>query len=130
MHPLLQKDIVVPALVTIWQKALDQMSQAEEIHVIGYSAPRADQAAIELLNGAGKEGLRRVVIVNPEEPDRRRIQAFLGVPDKLVKPYQSFEEYETQGQVLHSHIAHSRELRSRPWMLDCKTPFPGCRLRS
>ena len=92
--PLLQKKIPIPALAALWEKAEEKLSQAEEIHVIGYSAPDADQEARKLLKGVGKrKSIKRVVIVNKKPDDRDGLQILLKASTVKVQSYELFEEY-------------------------------------
>jgi len=100
--PVEEKDFPLP-LRTVWKKASDKLSKAEELCVIGYSAPDVDREAVALLRRT-PSSLKRVVIVNPSEDHTQRILGLLGNPSgEIVTRYVGFKEYlekELGGEVL------------------------------
>ena len=92
--PPIEEKELPPPLKEVWKNALDAISRAEELCVIGYSAPETDnKEAVELL-GKASTSLRRVVIANPCESDRGRILGLLSTSsEENVVEYGGFEEY-------------------------------------
>ena len=91
--PIKKQEERPPPLKDVWKKALNAMSTAEELCVIGYSAPETDnEKAVELL-GKASTSLGRVVIANPCKSDRGRILGLLRNRAVAVTEYDGFEEY-------------------------------------
>ena len=72
----------------LWKQAEMELSEADEIHVYGYSFPRTDIQSAELMKQAflKRDRIPRVVIVNPA-PDAvaERFQLELGVPVSKIE---------------------------------------------
>jgi len=107
MQPLLipptkSKDIDIPGLKLIWEKAAKSLTEAEEIHVIGYSLPEADTGAQELFSENITHKLKRLVLVNPNSSHREKFRTLIG-RSLETSEYVSFKEY-----LIKEH--HSTEL--------------------
>lgn len=90
--PTIEKNLGIPALQIVWEQAKDFLSQATELHVIGYSAPEADKGAQELFVQALKprvSKLEKVVLANKSA--NTRIKGLLGITN--CEEYNTFEEY-------------------------------------
>jgi len=91
--PTEEKELPSP-LREVWKRALETMSRAKELCVIGYSAPATDNKEAVELFGSAAASLGRVVIANRSESDRRHIRHLLGNPSKeKVIEYGCFKEY-------------------------------------
>ncbi len=69
----------------VWERAAEELSQAENIFVIGYSLPPSDEffKYLYALGTVGKNILKRLWVFNPELPDtvggfKERFQKLLG----------------------------------------------------
>ncbi len=90
--PIEEKELPLP-LQGVWNGALDAMSRAEELFVIGYSAPDTDNREAAQLFGKASASLKRVVIANPCESNRQRIRDLLvNFGTGQVIEYHDFEE--------------------------------------
>jgi hypothetical protein len=77
----------------IWREAIEAISQADVLVVLGYSLPKADALARLLLSFAGTNSpLKRVAIVNWSMKDCEYIQQQLREVATLDHPWPSFEE--------------------------------------
>ena len=71
----------------IWEKAHQAVSEAERIVIVGYSFPRTDFRAIDLLRQAlATEPYPEVTVVNPDADAVRQRLGSLGFPSSKVRP--------------------------------------------
>lgn len=96
--PVRQKryDVYQPAIHSLWKQAAQSLRSSNQIVIVGYSFPRTDTRALELLGDtlASKRGEIAVTIVSPDATDIfRRIREVLK-DARSVKTYDlKFEEY-------------------------------------
>jgi hypothetical protein len=92
LHPSFLKDFEPQygnaPLIDLWQKAAIVLRKADEIFVIGYSLPKADNGALTLL--LTNCDRNKVRIVNPDPQAHLRLTRLLST---TVRPRTSFEEW-------------------------------------
>jgi len=93
--PVKIKDINIPALRNLWDKATEIISHCDELHIIGYSLPEVDKEAENLIRKARPQNLNRIVIANPDKTHVSRFIQFLG---NSIEKYQNFEEYLSKSE--------------------------------
>ena len=109
--PVLAEPVLVPptwnkgyyhlGLETVWRRAAERLSQAENIIVIGYSMPPTDEffKYFFALGSVGDTWLSRVWIFNPDEAAARRFSELLGPQSKAR--FQHFpEQFSTAVETL------------------------------
>lgn len=89
-HLLEQKPFLIPpiwnksefskALISVWSRATDELSQAENIFVIGFSLPSTDTFFRDLyaIGTTSDKILRRFWVANPDPDVSKKFQEFLG----------------------------------------------------
>ena len=124
--PLTPLDDVVPALVPpswnktqyheafkkIWQRAAAELSDAEEIYVIGYSYPQSDPFfhALLALGTEGETRIRRFVVVDPSKEVGDRFRSLLG--PEIVRKFN--HQQTTFEQWLLERVKELRSERRQP----------------
>jgi len=93
--PLKKKDIEIPALRESWEEVSEFLSQATELHILGYSLPKVDEEAKRLLQRIPSSGLKKVIIANPNREHIQKLVNILELSRKSVKIYKGFEDYVT-----------------------------------
>ncbi len=88
--PVKIKDVNIPALRNLWNKAADIISGCDELHIIGYSLPKVDKEAKNLIQKIKCRNLDRVVIANPDETHVSRFTQIFG---NSIEKFKNFEEY-------------------------------------
>lgn len=91
--PVREKDIDIPGLQKIWDKARSFLESAREVHIIGYSLPDVDTGAQELFSQCLKHSLTRLVLVNPNPAHRQKFKRILACQASEIHEYNSFKEY-------------------------------------
>lgn len=79
--------------IELWETAKDEIINANEIIIIGYSFPRTDTRTIQLFREAfcKKKKLPKVVIVNPEPDEITNLFEYtLGIPKNHIIVYKEY----------------------------------------
>ncbi|HEX3032671.1 MAG TPA: SIR2 family protein [Bacillota bacterium] len=74
--PTLFKSYSMPALRQLWYTAFGQLSEAQELVIIGYSLPYADILTAQMLDFAFQKGIiEKVLVVNGPDSDISRLKS-------------------------------------------------------
>ena len=93
--PVKVKEINIPALRNLWDKAAEIISSCNELHVIGYSLPEVDKEAKNLIQKIKPSNLDRIVIANSNETHISRFTQIFG---NSIETYKNFEEYLSKSE--------------------------------
>jgi hypothetical protein len=101
LAPVADKQISLPLFRDIWRGVYQAVSQATQLHIIGYSLPKEDQFARFVLRRAIRNNMvvsrkrkkkkLRTVVVNPDRSTREVFANLLGGNPRFMR--QTFEQF-------------------------------------
>ncbi|GAB4523947.1 MAG: hypothetical protein Kow00133_12020 [Amphiplicatus sp.] len=80
----------------LWSRAIEHLSEAQEITICGYSLPETDKMAISLFEKFSNENLKQITVVDPSAETLHKWRSLLrrrNVSDAQWTYYEDFEEY-------------------------------------